>query len=87
MSNRPDGRGSKPQLILYDLAELVYPKYTVIWEQAIPELGQRYDIFIKELGIAIEYDGEQHDKFIEHFHKDMQGWQDAVSRDKAKARY
>lgn len=49
-----DGRGSEPQRHLFGLANELYENYTVIYELFIPELGQRFDIFIMELGIAIE---------------------------------
>lgn len=69
-----DKRGSIAQRFLYDLVLNIYPNYTVIYEQPIPAIKQRYDIFIKELGVAIEYDGIQHNKFVEHFHRDMNGF-------------
>ncbi len=82
--SRPDGRGSMPQRYLFELMEKIYPTYNVIYEQAIPSLGQRYDIFVKELGVAIEYDGRQHDHYVEHFHKDINGYISSIKRDDKK---
>ena len=85
--SRPDGRGSIPQRYLFELMEEIYPSYTVIYEQVIPSLGQRYDIFVKELGVAIEYDGRQHDHFVEHFHKDINGYISSIKRDNTKVNF
>ena len=41
----------------------------------------RYDIFIPALGICIEYDGEQHTNYIEHFHKDLNGYVSSIKSD------
>lgn len=82
-----DGRGSEPQRYLYRVMKEVYPQYTLVYEQDIPSLGQRFDIFVKELGIAIEYDGVQHNQFVEHFHKNMEGYVDARKRDTVKEKF
>lgn len=84
MKTRPDGRGSVHQRDIFDIVKKIYPTYKVVYELYIPELGQRYDIFVLDLGIAIEYDGEQHNRFVEHFHKDTQGYLDSISLDVAK---
>ncbi len=65
-----DGRGSVGQLHVFALMKDLYPKYTVVWEQPIRSLGLRYDIFVKELGIAVEVDGDQHYEVNSFFHKD-----------------
>ena len=82
-----DGRGSKPQQFLFDIVRKIYPNMDVVYEQQIVELNQRFDIFVKELGIAIEYDGIQHDKYVEHFHKDINGYIGSIQRDKKKNEY
>ena len=79
-----DGRGSEPQRHLFSLANKLYNNYTVIYELFIPELGQRFDIFVMEMGIALEYDGEQHYGFNEHFHKDTNGYIASKILDKDK---
>ncbi len=87
MAYTPDGRGSKGQRILFDWAKQLYNNFTIIYEQLIPELNQRYDIFVKDLGVAIEYDGIQHNKFVEHFHKSTEGYVAAKKRDMAKDKF
>lgn len=66
-----DGRGSKGQLRIYGMIRALYPRYTVLWEQEIKSLRQRFDIFIKELGVAFEIDGSQHYKVNSFFHRDL----------------
>lgn len=82
-----DGRGSAPQRHLFDLANKLYDNFTVVYELFIPELGQRFDIFIMEMGIALEYDGEQHYEFNEHFHKDTNGYIASKKLDKEKEEF
>lgn len=79
-----DNRGSKKQKLLYEILLEVFDKYTVVYEQQIPVLGQRFDMYIKELGIAFEFDGVQHFDFIPFFHTDMNGFISASKLDKAK---
>jgi len=80
----PDNRGSAPQRLLYDYCVSIYGMDSVIWEQVIPELEQRFDIFLKYLGIAIEFDGRQHSHYVEHFHKDMNGYINSKNLDNKK---
>ena len=87
MSFKVDERGSKDQRTLYQYCAELYPKYEIIYEYAIPELNQRIDIFIPVLGIAIEYNGIQHYKFTEHFHKNVEDFFYGVKLDKKKADY
>ena len=79
-----DGRGSKLQRLIYDLLLEIYPKYTVVYEQAIHAISMRYDLFVKELGIAVEIDGIQHRKYVEHFHGDFHGRVSGILADKKK---
>lgn len=79
-----DDRGSKPQKILFDMCCNIYSPHNVIWELQIPELNQRFDIFIKHIGVAIEYDGRQHSEYVQHFHKDECGYIASIKRDNTK---
>ena len=79
-----DGRGSKLQRLIYDLLLEIYPKYTVVYEQAIHAISMRYDLFVKELGIAVEIDGIQHRQYVEHFHRDFHGRVSGILADKKK---
>ena len=82
-----DERGSKDQRTLYDYMTALYPKYEIIYEFPLYDIGQRIDIFVPVLGIALEYDGRQHTHFIEHFHKNAEGWKKAFNLDSQKTKY
>lgn len=82
--NDTDGRGSEGQLRIFDIVRKIYPRYTIIWEQEINKINGRYDILVKELGIAIEVDGIQHNKYTEYFHKDGAGLVEARRADIVK---
>lgn len=44
------------------------------------------DFYLPQLAIAIEVQGEQHARFVPHFHKEYQGFKDQKRRDDDKAR-
>ena len=68
-----DGRGSNNQRKLYSMLKELYPGMDIIYEYKLPN-NQRVDLFIPILGIAVEYDGEQHFNFIDAWHKDLNGF-------------
>lgn len=82
-----DNRGSAPQRFIYNECVKIYGASNVLWELVIPELGQRFDIFLKQFGIAIEIDGEQHDRYVDFFHKDINGYMNGIHLDKTKMQW
>lgn len=83
-----DERGSQAQHFFYNLLTAAYPLYEVVYEYPLGELGlQRIDLFIPALGIAVEYDGIQHDKFNSFFFKDENAWNNSVHLDQKKNKY
>lgn len=82
-----DNRGSKHQHHLYELCCQIYGFSNVVWEYVIPDLNLRIDILIEHLGIAVEYDGAQHAKFNEFFHKDEAGYVFSAKRDLKKEQW
>ena len=48
--------------------------------------GLRYDIFIKDLNIAIEYNGRQHYEFVKYWHKTKKNFKETQARDEKKKR-
>jgi len=45
----------------------------------------RLDYYLPQLHIGFEYDGPQHDRFVEFFHKDAKGFRRSQIRDKNKS--
>lgn len=82
-----DKRGSKLQHLIYDLLLELYPNYQVVYEQVIPQLNQRIDIFIPTLGIAFEIHGIQHYEYNSFFFKDELAWNKSVLLDKTKVKF
>lgn len=80
-----DDRGSKDQRILYDWLFQLYGN--VVYEYQLKELGQRVDLYIPSLGIAVEYNGRQHYEFVEHFHKHYADFEFGQYLDRKKESY
>lgn len=69
------------------LLKTKYPLYTVAEEVPIKiKRGETLylDFLIPQLRICIEVHGEQHFKFVQHFHKTMQNFLQHKKRDKLK---
>ena len=49
--------------------------------------GLRLDFFLPDHNLAVEFDGEGHSEFIEHFHKTAEGYRQAKKRDRLKDEY
>ena len=47
----------------------------------------RFDFYLPEKNICIEIDGEQHFKYIPHFHKSLSGFKKQQERDRRKNSY
>lgn len=60
----------------------------VIYEE-FPVYGsrQKVDFINFTVNIAIEVNGEQHDKFVKHFHKNKQGFIGSIKRDREKRQW
>lgn len=70
--------------LLYNLLQNTFPNYEVISQYSPEWLGrQRIDIFIKELNLAIEYNGKQHYEPVAYF-GGKEGYLKTVERDKMK---
>lgn len=48
---------------------------------------QKFDFFLPEQNIAIEYNGKQHYQYIDFFHKNQEGFEKQLERDKNKRQY
>ncbi|HTG66094.1 MAG TPA: hypothetical protein VL859_06945 [Flavobacterium sp.] len=70
--------------LLYNLIQNAFPDYEVITQYSPNWLGrQRIDIFIKELNVAIEYNGKQHYEPVTYF-GGKDGFLKTVERDAMK---
>ena len=70
--------------LLFNLIRAVFPNYEIVSQYSPEWLGrQRIDIFIKELNIAIEYNGKQHYEPVNYFGGEN-GFLKTVHRDNIK---
>ena len=68
-----DLRGSEEQRLIYTMLKQLYPSFKVIYEAVLPN-NMRFDCFVKQIGLVVELDGDQHHQYVEHFHKDYNGF-------------
>jgi hypothetical protein len=62
-----------------------FPMQVILEEWPIPgKTGMSLDFLILPIKIAIEVQGEQHIKFVKHFHGNIQGFKRQLERDKKK---
>ena len=62
------GEGWVNEAFILNTVKLLYPRTTIIHQGAPSWLGlQRFDVWMPDYGIAIEYQGQQHFEVIEHF--------------------
>jgi len=66
-----------------------FPHNFIIEEYYINYKGMRlfFDFYIKELDVLVEVQGQQHDRFIKHFHQDQAGFIASKKRDNLKKEY
>jgi hypothetical protein len=70
------------------LIRLLYPTERVLEEVPLP--GSRdlvADFYLPLRKLVVEANGEQHYRFIQHFHKDRAGWLRSQKHDKDKAEW
>lgn len=78
------GEGWVAEANLLRIVQALYPSHEVLHQASPDWLGrQRFDIFISELKLAIEYNGEQHYFPIEHF-GGQRGFERTQQRDAEK---
>jgi hypothetical protein len=72
------------ETLLFNYINVLFPRYSVEREASPEWLGkQRLDIFIPELNLAVEYQGQQHFKAVELF-GGKEGFIKTKERDKDK---
>lgn len=78
------GEGWLAEANLLRVVQALYPQHEVLHQASPDWLGrQRFDIFIPELSLAIEYNGQQHYAPIEHF-GGQRGFEATQKRDEEK---
>lgn len=74
---------SKGARRLFEILREIYPHQRVILEHHIGE-KLYLDFYMPFLNLAFEFDGEQHDTFVEHFHGNAEGFYRSKMRDARK---
>jgi len=62
----------------------LYGPATVLEEFPIPDSRMSLDFYMPQHGLAFEFQGTQHDKYVEHFHGDKDGFERQQQRDNQK---
>lgn len=76
---------SKGSQELLGIVQELFPNQKIELEYNIADHGGLFiDIYLPGLNIGFEYDGEQHFRFIEHFHGSRENFIAARKRDLAK---
>lgn len=75
------------ETLLFNYIKMLFPNYVVEREASPAWIGkQRLDVYIPELGLAVEYQGKQHYEAIQHFGGE-EGLVRTQERDKLKAKF
>lgn len=80
---RAHERMSRGHYALYMIMQKLIPGEDVVTEQPIGE-RLKLDIYCPKFRLAAEYHGQQHYAYSEHFHGDMEGYNEACRRDVRK---
>jgi hypothetical protein len=76
---------SAPQSKIIETIKECFPSLKIEEEFSLGD-GLRLDIFIRSLGLGIEYHGRQHLHYVQHFHKSLDGFKKALQRDLLKVK-
>lgn len=78
---------SAGQESLKDLLKEYYASSVILEEFCIPHHNLYLDFYVPERNIAFEFDGEQHKKFVKHFHGTVDGLKRQKSNDSIKEQW
>lgn len=62
----------------------LYGQATILEEFPIPETRLSLDFYMPQHGLAFEFQGTQHDDYVQFFHGDKQGFDRQTQRDATK---
>lgn len=83
-----DHSRSAGQFCLGRQVQQVYGRQAVILEEfPIPETRLSLDFYLPHHNLAFEFQGVQHDKYIQHFHGDREGFERQLKRDARKRQW
>lgn len=68
------------------LVKEIFPNYRIVEQHSIKYMGQTlfFDFYIPALQVLIECQGEQHYKFVPHFHGMKSEYKESEKRDQLK---
>ena len=73
---------SKGAKALLEIVQQLYPHQRIELEYNVANFGALFlDIYLPGLSLAFEFDGEQHFRYVKHFHGNRQGFLNAQKRD------
>jgi NAD-dependent SIR2 family protein deacetylase len=80
---------SKQSDKVFELLKRLFPHNRVSKEYYVNYKGKKlfFDFYIRELGILFEIQGQQHTRFIKHFHGDKEVFLAQKNRDNLKIEY
>jgi hypothetical protein len=84
VGHKPDYLCSAGHLKARNLLIRKFPFDIILEEIPLPDCGLVLDFFIPSQKLAVEVDGDQHDKYIPFFHKSKGGFAHAQNNDKLK---
>lgn len=72
-----------------ELLDEAFPRCTIFPQHPVKFEGDQLfiDFYIPSMNLAIECQGEQHYKFVPHFHRDEAGFKAYLERDDVKRRW
>ncbi len=75
---------SKLHLEAMAKVEQEFGNYDILHEFPVAGSKMRFDMFLPQINVAVEAQGEQHDKYVKHFHRNRKKFAQARMRDEKK---
>lgn len=75
---------SQGHLRMRELLRELYPTDSILEEVSLPGIGLYADFYLPQRKKMVEVHGEQHFKYVPHFHGNPQGFAESKVRDKNK---
>ncbi len=82
-----DNSKSTGQRTLAEILEIIWPNICIYEEMPCFGTQLKIDLYIPSLGIAFEFDGEQHSKYTPFFHGSRYNYIRAKNRDESKEQW